>query len=87
MAGGTYFYTGCMYAFNYAGTGVAYWIVCRQSKSSYINNMSNIIWHDKIWNNKDGSHYQLLEYNLTTLVRYPKGYILLNSIVFVGNDY
>ena len=74
LAGGTYFYTGCMYAFNYAGTCVAYWIVCRQSKSSYINEMSNIIWHDKTWNNKDGSHYQLLEHNLSTLVHYPKGY-------------
>ena len=66
------FYTGCMYAFNYGGTGVAFWIVCRQEQPSYINNMSNIIWHDKRWSKKEGSHTQLLNHNLTILSSYEK---------------
>jgi hypothetical protein len=74
LSGGTYFYTGCLYAFNYAGTCVAYWIVCRQNQSSYINDMTNIIWNDKTWNNIDGSNYQLLDYNLNILKLYNKAY-------------
>ena len=66
------FYTGCMYAFNYAGTGVAYWIVCRQEQPSHINNMSNIIWCNKEWSKKEGSHTQLIREfkNLKTLELY-----------------
>jgi hypothetical protein len=74
LAGGTSFYTGCMYAFNYAGTSVAYWIICRQSQATYINEIMSIIWHDKDWNDKEGSHYQLLNYNLGILSLYKKAY-------------
>ena len=72
LAGGTYFYTGCMYVFNYAGTCVAYWIVYRQSQNSYIHDMSNIIWHNEVFNMVEGSHKQLLNHNLLTLRDYPE---------------
>ena len=68
------FYTGCMYAFNYAGTGVAYWIVCRQEQPSHINNMSNIIWCNKEWSKKEGSHTQLMNHNLTILAPYESSH-------------
>lgn len=72
QAGGTYFYTGCMYAFNYAGTCVAYWIICRQCSSCYISDMSNIIWHNREWDSSVGCHEQLLNYNLGLLSKYSK---------------
>jgi hypothetical protein len=69
-----YFYTGCMYAFNYAGTCVAYWIIYRQSQASHLMEMSNIIWSDKDWNRLEGSHYQLVNDNLTQLSKYESSY-------------
>ena len=66
------FYTGCMYTLNYAGTGVAFWIVCRQEHPSHISKVSNIIWYNKDWSKRDGSHTQLLNYNLTLLEPYKE---------------
>ena len=64
------FYTGCMYAFNYAGASVAFWIVCRQEQPCHINNMSNIIWYNKEWSQQEGSHTQLMNHNLNILIPY-----------------
>ncbi len=75
LAGGTYFYTGCMYAFNYAGTCVAYWIIYRQSQSKYLQQMSNIIWHHRVFGSDEGSHIQLLNHNLQILRDYPDRYL------------
>jgi len=63
-----------MYAFNYAGTCVAYWIIYRQSQASHLMEMSNIIWSDKDWNRLEGSHYQLVNDNLTQLSKYESSY-------------
>jgi len=87
QAGGPDFYTGFMYAFNYAGTSVAYWIICRQSRQ--LLDGSHIISNELvppttskcIYRCVSGcngiyysTHFQLLQNLLALLRRFPDNY-------------
>lgn len=86
-AGGSDFYNGFMYAFNYAGTSVAYWVICRQNQAllSSVNIISKEVvtrsrredegcCYEGCCDHYESSHFQLLHNNLGLLKKYPTEY-------------
>ena len=83
-AGGADFYTGFMYAFNYAGASVAYWIVYRQSKSELSSSCvisRELIQKPNTHNSRclsckhESIHFQFMQNNMDLLENYRNEHI------------